>query len=143
MQTRRPWPIDKMHGAALCAICQRTYHRSGTLWEGRFRTCLTQENRYVLACYRYIELNPVRCNMVAHQTEWRQTQLTAGVTLQHNIWCGGVNGATHANREKTNFMKVACILKEKFFTGECVEFSMKRISLILSRQTRAGEQAHA
>jgi putative transposase len=38
----------------------RTYQRSGTLWEGRYRSCLVQSEKYVLACYRYIELNPVR-----------------------------------------------------------------------------------
>ena len=32
----------------------RVYRRSGTLWEGRFRSCLTQSEDYVLACYRYI-----------------------------------------------------------------------------------------
>lgn len=42
----------------------RTYQRTGTLWEGRFHSCLTQEDRYVLACYRYIEMNPVRAKMV-------------------------------------------------------------------------------
>lgn len=49
----------------------RTYRRSGTLWEGRFRSCLTQEEAYVLACYRYIELNPVRACMVDHPAEYR------------------------------------------------------------------------
>jgi putative transposase len=44
----------------------RKYKRSGTLWEGRFRSCLVQSDFYVLACYRYIELNPVRAGMVAH-----------------------------------------------------------------------------
>lgn len=37
----------------------RTYRRSGTLWEGRFRSCLTQAEDYLLTCQRYIELNPV------------------------------------------------------------------------------------
>ena len=37
--------------------------RTGTLWEGRFRSCLVQSDTYVLACYRYIELNPVRAGM--------------------------------------------------------------------------------
>ncbi|MGB4076074.1 transposase [Pseudomonas sp.] len=49
----------------------RTYRRSGTLWEGRFRSCLMQEESYVLACYRYIELNPVRAGMVEHPAEYR------------------------------------------------------------------------
>lgn len=41
------------------------YGRSGTLWEGRFRSCLVESREYVLACYRYIELNPVRAGIVA------------------------------------------------------------------------------
>jgi putative transposase len=44
----------------------RRNERSGTLWEGRFHSCLVQSARYVLACYRYIELNPVRATMVNH-----------------------------------------------------------------------------
>lgn len=43
----------------------RRHARTGTLWEGRFRSCLSESARYVLACYRYIELNPVRAGMVS------------------------------------------------------------------------------
>ena len=49
----------------------RTYRRSGTLWEGRFKSCITREEDYVLGCYRYIELNPVRAGMVSHPAEYR------------------------------------------------------------------------
>ena len=42
----------------------RSYKRSGTLWEGRFKSCLVEDNNYLLYCYRYIELNPVRAGMV-------------------------------------------------------------------------------
>jgi len=38
----------------------RRHGRTGTLWEGRYRSSLVESARYVLACYRYIELNPVR-----------------------------------------------------------------------------------
>ena len=48
----------------------RTYRRSGTLWEGRFRSCLAQDQAYVLTCQRYIELNPVRANMVSDPSEY-------------------------------------------------------------------------
>lgn len=41
-----------------------TLGRTGTLWEGRYKSCLVDSERYVLACYRYIELNPVRAGMV-------------------------------------------------------------------------------
>jgi putative transposase len=48
----------------------RTYRRSGTLWEGRFKSCLAQSEHYLLACYRYIELNPVRTGMVEHPPDY-------------------------------------------------------------------------
>ena len=47
------------------------YQRSGTLWEGRFKSCLVQEERYLLEVYRYIELNPVRADMVTDPGEYR------------------------------------------------------------------------
>ena len=34
--------------------------RSGTLWEGRFYSCLVPTERYALACYRYVERNPIK-----------------------------------------------------------------------------------
>lgn len=55
----------------------RAYRRSGTLWEGRFRSCLTQSEDYVLACYRYIELNPVRAGMVRHPRDYRWSSFHA------------------------------------------------------------------
>ena len=48
----------------------RRQHRIGTLWEGRFRSCIVESARYVLACYRYIELNPVRAGLVGHPTAY-------------------------------------------------------------------------
>lgn len=41
-----------------------TLARTGTLWEERYKSCLVDSERYVPACYRYIELNPVRAGMV-------------------------------------------------------------------------------
>jgi putative transposase len=40
--------------------------RTGTLWEGRYRAVPIDSERYLLACARYIELNPVRASMVRH-----------------------------------------------------------------------------
>ena len=47
------------------------YRRSGTLWEGRFKSCLVQAERYLLELYKYIELNPVRAGMVTDPGEYR------------------------------------------------------------------------
>jgi len=43
----------------------RTYRRTGTLWEGRFKSSVVQTEHYFLLCSRYIELNPVRAGMVS------------------------------------------------------------------------------
>jgi putative transposase len=51
--------------------------RTGTLWEGRFRSCLADAADYVLACYRYIELNPVRAGMVASPEGYRWSSYAA------------------------------------------------------------------
>lgn len=63
--------LMKALGQRYVQYINRTYRRSGTLWEGRFRSCLTQEESYLLACQRYIELNPVRAGMVEHPAEYR------------------------------------------------------------------------
>jgi putative transposase len=47
------------------------YRRTGTLWEGRYKSCLVQDETYLLRCYRYIELNPVRAGMVADPADYR------------------------------------------------------------------------
>ncbi len=63
--------LMKHLGQRYVQYINRTYLRSGTLWEGRFRSCLTQTEDYVLACYRYIELNPVRSGMVMKPQDYR------------------------------------------------------------------------
>lgn len=49
----------------------QTYRRTGTLFEGRFKSCIVQQSTYFLVCLRYIELNPVRAGMVADPADYR------------------------------------------------------------------------
>jgi putative transposase len=49
----------------------RVHKRTGTLWEGRFKSCLVDSQSYLLRCYRYIELNPVRAGMVRRPADYR------------------------------------------------------------------------
>jgi len=49
----------------------KTYKRTGTLWEGRYKASLIDSNSYLLTCMRYIELNPVRAGMVEVPGEYR------------------------------------------------------------------------
>ena len=64
----------------------RRHGRTGTLWEGRFRSCLVDSARYVLACYRYIEDNPVEARMVstASAYPWSSYAGNAGI-LENNL----------------------------------------------------------
>jgi len=48
-----------------------SYQRSGTLWEGRFKSSLVDSEAYLYICMRYIEMNPVRAGMVEHPGEYR------------------------------------------------------------------------
>ncbi len=65
-----PAQVMKHLGQRYVQYINRTYRRSGTLWEGRFRSCLAQREEYVLTCYRYIELNPVRAGIVEHPADY-------------------------------------------------------------------------
>ena len=57
----------------------QSHDRTGTLWEGRFKSCLVDSERYLLQCYRYIELNPVTAGMVAspEHYHWSSYQCNA------------------------------------------------------------------
>ncbi len=48
-----------------------SHERTGTLWEGRFKSAMVSRDEYLIACSRYIELNPVRAGMVPHPREYR------------------------------------------------------------------------
>jgi len=47
-----------------------TYGRTGTLWEGRHKATLVNSDQYLFACYRYIELNPVRAGLVVDPIDY-------------------------------------------------------------------------
>lgn len=55
----------------------RFYRRTGGLWEGRYKCSLVQAETYLLACYRYIELNPVRADMVTDPGQHRWSSYRA------------------------------------------------------------------
>jgi putative transposase len=70
-QASAPGALMKALGQRYVQHVNRKYARSGTLWEGRYRSCPTQEETYLLVCHRYIELNPVRAGMVGHPADYR------------------------------------------------------------------------
>ncbi|ART52890.1 transposase [Acidovorax carolinensis] len=57
-------------GRSYVRYFNQRHGRSGTLWEGRYRSTLIETERYLLACMVYIDLNPVRAGMVALPAAW-------------------------------------------------------------------------
>jgi putative transposase len=47
------------------------HERTGTLWEGRFKSAVVSRDEYLIMCSRYIELNPVRAGMARHPRDYR------------------------------------------------------------------------
>lgn len=76
-----------------------TYQRSGTLWEGRYKSCVVDAENYLLICQRYIELNPVRAGIVDSPADyyWSSYQTnglgrTSAICTPHPIYLSlGVN----------------------------------------------------
>jgi len=74
--------LMKNLGQRYVQYVNRAYRRTGSLWEGRFRSCLAQSQRYVLACYRYIELNPVRAAIVDHPGKYPWSSYRANAEVE-------------------------------------------------------------
>lgn len=71
-----------------------TSGRSGTLWEDRYKSSLVDNESYVLACYRYIELNPVRAGMATTPAEYRWSSHASNgsgahdpLVTPHRVYC--------------------------------------------------------
>lgn len=69
------------------------YRRTGTLFEGRFKSSIVQTDNYLLACQRYIELNPVRAGMVSDPADYvwssyhaHALQRTANMWTPHAVY---------------------------------------------------------
>ncbi len=63
----------------------KTYKRTGTLWEGRYKSSLIDSDIYLLTCMRYIELNPVRAGMVNHAGEYKWSSYHANAQGEINM----------------------------------------------------------
>jgi len=60
------------------------HRRTGTLWEGRFKSCPVASGLHLLRCYRYIELNPVRAAMVAEPSQYEWSSFHANALGKHD-----------------------------------------------------------
>ena len=60
--------------------------RTGSLWEGRYKSSPICTNEYLLACCRYIELNPVRAGLVIDPLEYRWSSYSCKTGVQKQGW---------------------------------------------------------
>ncbi|MSP97508.1 MAG: transposase [Betaproteobacteria bacterium] len=91
-------------GRSYVRYVNRAYARSGTLWEGRFHACAVHAEGYLLACMRYIELNPVRAGLTSDPGAypWSSNRRNAlgqsdALLSEHPLYTG--LGATSADRQ--------------------------------------------
>jgi putative transposase len=89
-----PATLMKSLGERYVQYVNRRHKRTGTLWEGRYRSCLVECERYLMICQRYIELNPVRAQMVKHPADyrWSSYRHNAGsekseLITPHSLYC--------------------------------------------------------
>lgn len=61
-------------------------NRSGSLWEGRYKSSPINANEYLLACCRYVELNPLRAGMVEDPAQYRWSSCPAKVGKTTQSW---------------------------------------------------------
>lgn len=130
------------------------YRRSGTLWEGRYKASLIDSEAYLLTCMRYIELNPLRANMVAHPGEYRWSSYTCNAHGKDNALLTphplykqlGADPAScqHAYRElfrqhmdHTIIHDIREALNQELVLGR--EDFKDRIQQMTQRQTRPGQ----
>jgi putative transposase len=64
----------------------RLERRTGTSWEGRFKCSPIESDRYLLACTRYVDLNPVRARMVARPEDYAWSSYRARVGIVECDW---------------------------------------------------------
>lgn len=69
--------VMKVVGSRFAQHINRKYQRTGTLWEGRHKASAVHAEQYLLTCYRYIELNPVRAGMVRRPEDYKWSSYAA------------------------------------------------------------------
>jgi putative transposase len=110
------------------------YHRTGTLWEGRYKACLVDNESYLLQCYRYIELNPLRARMVAAPEDYAWSSFT----------CNGLGTSNPLIQPHASYLSLGldpasrCSAYRAFVTQAIPAKELENIRLHLQRQHAYG-----
>jgi len=132
----------------------KKYSRTGTLWEGRYKSNLIDSESYFLTCMRYIELNPVRACMVEHPGEYRWSSYNTNaqdyddkLIQSHSLYnalAQNDKGRQHAYRDlfrhhidAETLHKIRAALDHELVLGR--SHFKNRIEKLTQRQTRLGK----
>ncbi|MFW5432136.1 MAG: transposase [Methylophilaceae bacterium] len=128
------------------------YQRTGTIWEGRYKSCLIDSEQYLFTLYRYIEMNPIKANMVTALTDYQWSSYghnalgqTDSLITEHALY---KDLGSNTKERHTNYQKLFNRLKttpkqedqitEATMRGEVYggEKFHRRISQLISRATK-------
>lgn len=136
----------------------KTYKRTGTLWEGRYKSSLIHSEQYLLTCMRYIELSPLRARMVNHTGEYQWSSYASNAQgephpiylqlgtspsdrvvnyrelFRHHI----EGGLLHDIRESLNH---ELVLGNSYFREKVEEMTKRRVSLGKPGRPRVKEES--
>jgi len=128
-----------------------TRNRTGTIWEGRFKSCLIDSENYLFSLYRYIEMNPVKANMVKYVADypWSSYRHNAlgeenSLIKEHELYQN--LGESVASRTE-NYQKIFATQNSKLKEQQITEATMRgevygssefhhKISQLISRTTK-------
>ena len=105
----------------------RLERRIGTLWTGRFKSSVVDTDEYLLACLRYVELNPVHARMVSRPEDYRWSSYAQRLGLNDDNWLDpdpvtAALGATTASRQRAyaSFVREGVPTAERIFIRDAV-----------------------
>lgn len=98
-----------------------TYHRNGTLWDGRYKMSIVQPGYYLLQLYRYIELHPVRSGLVSNPADYRWSSYQdKAFGAAGNLWTPHDIYLALGENEQTRQNSYRCLLSTPI-DGELLE----------------------
>jgi len=101
------------------------HQRSGTIWEGRFKSCLVDSVDYLFTLYKYIEMNPVKANMVETPADYEWSSYghnalgkTDSLITEHELYkdLGGTIEQQRYNHYKSLFDELNITLQQAQIT---------------------------
>ena len=117
-------------GSRFVRYWNKRHHRTGTLWDGRFKSSIVDNDHYFLACCRYIDLNPVRAGIVrdAASYEWSSHQ-----RLAH-----GMDDALITTHAAYDALAESSLMRQFAYHEYCIQGTSDRAAATFRHAVRSG-----